>query len=89
MDRAKAGWTKLRCECGSQQFTGVFALIWREGGGVTTEPSGYECVQCRAFMDSATLVKHALLDAKKRELAELQAQMRDEEETPSASHIKG
>jgi hypothetical protein len=56
------GFEKLTCNwlgankderCNSQDFVPMFHLIWKDGGGMTTEPAGYTCAKCGTLMDGA------------------------------------
>lgn len=73
-----APWVVLSCECGSQQFTNVRQLLWRQGGGTTARDSGFECVQCRAYVNMDLLVKAAALKQRRADLVALQAELESE-----------
>lgn len=70
-------WMDLTCNnCGiSSSFIAVTKLRWRQGGGITLEPIGYECQQCRGIVATDLLVNSAKLKEKQRELKQVEEEM--------------
>ena len=73
------GWERLTCDCGQERFALTSYLRWKPGAGVTSEPSGYFCLECHSVIDSATLIARAQLKLKRQELRDLEAEI---DETP-------
>lgn len=82
-NRVPDGWQRLTCVCGTQRFSPVTHLRWRKGGGITSEPGGYFCLECHAVVDSATLIHRAELQLKREELREMEAELADVGAAPS------
>lgn len=76
-DRQPEGWERLTCDCGQERFAQTNYLRWKPGAGVTTEPSGYFCLECHSVIDSATLIARMQLKLKKQELKQLEEELED------------
>ena len=76
-----AGTVTLTCNsCGvSNQFILIYELVWAQKGGVVQRPKGYQCQQCTAIVDTATLVNRAMVERKKQELKDMQAELASED----------
>jgi len=77
-----AGWEKLACTCGCREFVAKVTINWKPGGGTTTTPAGHRCRDCGADVDAAGLIKVAERAQKRRELAQLQADLAEPLPTP-------
>ena len=69
------GWERLTCDCGQERFAQTVYLRWKTGAGITTEPSGYFCLECHSVIDSATLIAKMQLKLKKEELRQLESEV--------------
>lgn len=74
-DALPDGWQRLTCSCGTERYAKTVHLRYRRGGGITEEPAGYFCLECHGLVDSAALIAKAELQAKHRELRELEEEL--------------
>jgi hypothetical protein len=77
-ERSMDGWQRLTCSCGTDRFAAMVHLRWRQGAGLSQEPTGFFCLECHAVVDSATLIAKAQHEMKKRELRDLEAELQSE-----------
>jgi hypothetical protein len=71
-------WQNLKCDCGCEQFVPKVVLRWKPSGGVTDQAAGYQCRDCRADVDTASLVRIAELARKRQELRSLEQELADQ-----------
>ena len=91
-------WQTLTCtECPSIHMLQVFHLRYKAGGGTTPQPGGYQCAQCGAAIDTATLIRRADLKRLEREIQEkkdeykesVDLRVMEEEHADSGSAVPG
>jgi len=88
---ALSEWSKLLCDCGSDQFIQVVSLQYHEGQG-TSPPrvEGFQCVSCKKKCRQDKMIKDLQLKKKKAEFEALRQEIEPEPEkvktsdTPSA-----
>ena len=68
-------WTFLKCECGGDLFVALTKLKHKSGGGTVHEPGGHWCVACHAVVDNRYMARLVEIDAKRRQIKELQAEV--------------
>lgn len=76
------GWIKLRCDCGTEQFTRVFFLRSKPGSGQVEEPSGWQCTGCRALIDTGYLQRLAQISQRREELRAAEEELKSLEAAP-------
>ena len=59
----------------------VFHLRYRQSGGTTTEPAGYECQMCKTYVDMGYLIRQLDLRRKRAELSALETEIAQEDAT--------
>lgn len=84
-ERSIDGWERLTCLCGQNRFAPIIFLRWRPSGGVTQEPGGYFCLECHGVVDASVLIQRAQVNAKRRELKELEGEIADTLPTVAAA----
>lgn len=66
---------KLKCDCGSEQFSPLVTLLHSPSGGTNPQPAGYQCQQCKGATDIGYLAKRLQAKHAKAKVAELEAQI--------------
>lgn len=77
-------WENLPCAgCGNNTFVPLMHLKAKPGGGTTAAQGGWQCAQCGTKADILEMQRHVTIQARKRELAAMQAEL--EAEAPPAA----
>jgi hypothetical protein len=66
---------RLKCGCGSSEFTKRHHVLSRHGGGTSEEPAGTYCAGCGERVDIRHLLDRLELEHKRAELKTLQEQI--------------
>jgi len=67
---------KMTCmtpKCDSKSFVAVKALQWREGGGMTERPVGYQCAKWGADVNAADNIREMRKRHNQEKIKELEA----------------
>ena len=65
-------WEGLKCDCGSEDFTVIVRIRWRQAGGIHNQAHGYRCANCRKIAPIDRMINDLKRRQKEQEIAALE-----------------